>query len=251
MDGNLIGSRIIDGMGRIPFFGDFLRGFARNYPEGSVVKIRSGLAAGMKWKRHHRFLNSFWIGQFETGVQNAFGEFIPPGAVVYDIGAHAGFFTLIASRLTGPSGRVFAFDPNPECAASIREQIELNGLANCEVEEKAVGDEDGQVGFRHDGALSRIDVEGTCVVPIVTLDAFARSHPRPDFVKIDVEGAEVAVLRGARTIMGVTFLIEIHGENTRTEVVSLLKEFGYKLIDLSPSKLSSFGKESHIVGLPP
>jgi FkbM family methyltransferase len=250
MDHNLVKGRIISGLGRIPVLGDALRRLGHVYAEGSVVTIRSGLAAGMRWKRHHRFLNGFWIGQYELEVQRAFRELISPGDIVYDIGAHAGFFSLIASRLTGPSGRVFAFDPNPECATSVREQIELNGLSQCEVVEAAIGHKNGIMGFRLEGPYSRLDDEEHFRVPIVTLDTFVQGHPRPDLVKMDVEGAEAAVLRGARDITSAKYLIEIHGERSGIEVVAILKDRNYRLLGLDLKETASPEKEHYIIAVP-
>src|SRR5678809_656380 len=85
-------AKVVDFIGRVPVVGETLRKFARRYPEGSVVEIRTGVAAGLRWKRHHRYLNGYWVGHFELEIQNALQREIKAGDAVYDVGANAGFF---------------------------------------------------------------------------------------------------------------------------------------------------------------
>ena len=150
----------------------------------------------------------FAAGTYEPPVQQALVECLKPGDVVLDVGANVGFIAVIAAKLVGPAGRVVAFEPVPANARLVRRNARLNGLSRLEVVETAVGDRCGTARLvlaRLSGgsALAGTDLPpdacGEIEVPLTTLDAWHAREPatRPALVKIDVEGAELAVLRGA------------------------------------------------------
>ncbi|MBK7046155.1 MAG: FkbM family methyltransferase [bacterium] len=150
----------------------------------------------------------FAAGTYEPPVQQALADCLKPGDVVLDVGANVGFIAVIAAKLVGPAGRVVAFEPVPENARLVRRNARLNGLSRLEVVETAVGDRCGSAQLvlaRLSGgsALAGTDLPpdacGEIEVPLTTLDAWHAREPatRPALVKIDVEGAELAVLRGA------------------------------------------------------
>jgi FkbM family methyltransferase len=121
---------------------------------------------------------------------------VKPGMVCYDVGAHRGHYTLLLSKLVEPTGRVFAFEPDPENRSKLNERI--LGRSNVTVLGMAVGDKVGEIGLLHDsvndaGSKTRVGTEGL-PVPLVTLDSL--KLPRPDFVKADIEGYELHMLRG-------------------------------------------------------
>ncbi|UTD26532.1 FkbM family methyltransferase [Bradyrhizobium sp. WD16] len=126
-------------------------------------------------------------------------ENLAPDALIADIGANIGLTAIIFARLV-PRGRVFAFEPSPETAAFLRQNIELNGLRNVTVVEAALGDAKGTVRFNHAevfSAGSRVVSEGGIEVPALSLDDFCvQNGVRFDFLKIDTEGYEPWVLTG-------------------------------------------------------
>lgn len=134
---------------------------------------------------------------------------VTPGTVCVDCGANAGKHTLTMAKRVAESGRVFAFEPNPAMCQRIRDRLQNAGYeGRVSVMEMAVGDREGEVDFNivvDRPALSRIDTSSladewetrTVVVPIKPLDAALPTDVRPSFIKIDVEGHEWAVLRGA------------------------------------------------------
>src|SRR3954471_7327801 len=140
-------AKLIELVGKMPLLGPALRRMAHNFPEVSVVEIRSGEAAGFRWKRHHRYVNGYWIGQYELPIQQALKRELRAGQTFLDIGANAGFFTLVAAKLVGPTGKCVAFDPLPANIESIREQIELNSLSYVTPIQQAVGDQVGESTF--------------------------------------------------------------------------------------------------------
>jgi FkbM family methyltransferase len=169
-------------------------------------RVRAGIAKGLLMDLRRA---SGWYakGTNEMPIQNALAEYLKPGDTFFDIGANVGFFSLIAARLVAPSGRVFSFEPVPANAAAIRRNAALNHFSHIKVTEAAVGDSAGEIELiltRHPGGASIMpdtpspDVTGRIRVPMVQIDALvhAGTVSVPSFVKIDVEGAEHAVLRG-------------------------------------------------------
>ena len=133
------------------------------------------------------------------------------GDVVLECGAHHGCTTAVLSHWVGDKGKVVAFEPVPKNCDIIRRQIELNNLTNIVLESKAVGAAIGKTtitGSSNSSIVSSskpgIQVELTC------LDQYA--HLNPSLLKIDVEGFEVEVLRGASKVLSKRpkLAIEIH-----------------------------------------
>jgi FkbM family methyltransferase len=170
------------------------------------------------------------------------------GRTVYDVGAWEGTTALALARRVGPSGSVLAFEPNPAAAAKLRTNLALNGVTNVSLLDVAVGDSTREVdlSFQRNATgrahilseprpKSRVHVR----VPMATLDELReqRGLPPPDLIKIDVEGAETEVLRGARrTIVAhrPDLLLELHGRTTaekrkkRETVLEELRALGYQ-----------------------
>lgn len=131
-------------------------------------------------------------------------------AVCIDAGANIGLTALLLS-LTCPDGHVFAFEAMPRTAQYLRRNIERNGIGNCTVIETALGATEGEVAFTDSGAGSHAVTEAhmgaatrsTIRVPLTTLDAFAtqRLAGGVDFIKMDVEGMEPAVIEGAARLL--------------------------------------------------
>ena len=250
-------AKLIEIVGKMPLLGPALRRMAHNFPEGSVVEIRSGAAAGYRWKRHHRYVNGYWLGHYELHIQKTLEVSIKPGQTVFDIGANAGFFTLVAARLVGSAGKVIAFDPLPDNIASIEEQLELNSLTNCTVAPQAVAGEAGRAKFFFSAPGSPMahlnsssPAETFIEVELTTLDEAAARHGDPQFIKMDIEGAEVQALHGATRLLRdvrPTWLIELHTPQCETEARSILRERRYRLEDLEGRPLESGAALPHHV----
>jgi FkbM family methyltransferase len=176
--------------------------------------------------------------------------------VVWDVGANAGFYTLALSRLVGNGGRVYAFEPLAENVDNILKHVELNDLSSVIVVQAALGERDGLVGFETArlNSMGRIsEQEGSYLVPAFTVDAFVAQHPdaRPDLLKIDVEGAESGLLRGATQFLrkaAPDIVLALHGETQSRQCFELLTELGYTLyrLDGSPMPATSPGERDEI-----
>ena len=132
-----------------------------------------------------------------------------PGNVVVDCGAHVGYFTLIFARSVGPTGQVLAFEPEPRSFRLLERNVRRNGYDNVATIQEALSRDRGQAplsvatGNLGDHRLGRrLAGRETITVRTTTLDAhLARSARPPDFLKLDVQGSEAAVLDGAREIL--------------------------------------------------
>lgn len=152
-------------------------------------------------------------GTNELLVQAAVAAHLSDGGVLLDIGANVGFFSVIGARLVGPSGRVVAFEPVPANADLIRRNATANGFSQISVVAKAVTDRAGRgqlvlAEYAGGAALASVapppDACGEIEVDLVTIDGWLAGQPdlSPDLVKIDVEGAEAAVLHGMTATLG-------------------------------------------------
>jgi FkbM family methyltransferase len=128
--------------------------------------------------------------------------------VVLDVGANIGYFTLVLAESAGGSGKVFAFEADVENCRILRKNLAVNGYDRVTVESKAVSDRDGKanlyLSLRSCGhhSLFGADQEGGSVaVETVSLDSYFPAGSRVDFVKMDIEGAEMSALEGMRRVL--------------------------------------------------
>ena len=144
------------------------------------------------------------IGQWEPGLTALFGAHIQPGMTVLDIGAHVGYYACQAGRLVGPTGLVVAFEPSPRNFELLQANVWRNGLTNVVCFPWAVADAPGFAQL-HLSAVNSGDhriyahEEGraSTTVRVAALDSLEVLRPPVDVVKIDVQGSEEAVFRGA------------------------------------------------------
>jgi FkbM family methyltransferase len=130
-----------------------------------------------------------------------------PDSIVYDIGAHAGFWSLTFSRLC-PRGRVFAFEPSPITLPRLRENVAQQ--SNITVIAAAVSDKNVRLPFRLDDSSSALASDGTEMVDCIRLDD--QQLPAPDLIKIDIEG------HAAKALQGAEHLIECHRSVVYAEI---------------------------------
>jgi FkbM family methyltransferase len=130
-------------------------------------------------------------GEWEAGETAEFRRLIRPGDTVVDVGAHIGWYTLLAASRVGPSGRVIAFEPGPSALAYLRKNVATNHLANVTIEPMAISD--------HAGTIALPDGPRTFEVHATPLDDYLRDKPGEiGLVKIDIEGMEGLALAGMR-----------------------------------------------------
>ena len=150
---------------------------------GRLLTVRAGEAAGARLRLSSS--SSVWAtGTVEGPVQAALAQALRPGAVLHDVGASIGFYTVLGARLVGPGGRVVAFEPHPLTAAEARANVAANALANVVVVPAAVSDVVGRATLtpgpsRPTASLDAAPGRGAVTVATTTLDAFVAARPGP------------------------------------------------------------------------
>ena len=187
-------------------------------------------------------------GQYEPHKTRAIQSMLGPGMTFADVGANKGYFALIAARIVGEAGSVLAFEPAPENCHWIRQSVALNHYENTRLFELALSDANGPAELRlgeKSGWHSLLPQQtGRCVgtVPVQrrTLDSVLQEMccQRLDMLKIDVEGAELQVLRGAWQTLSANpqliLVMDLHpylGVNP-IEVCSYLRGLGFGIYDV-------------------
>ncbi|MGH9419338.1 MAG: FkbM family methyltransferase, partial [Thermoanaerobaculia bacterium] len=122
--------------------GKMIRLPLRLVPRNAVVRIRSGELRGWRWIAGSS-THGCWLGTYEQHVQALFRKALRSGSVVLDVGANVGFFTLLASKLVGSSGHVYAFEPFPRNLYFLERHIHMNGLSNVTVQSIAITSQSG------------------------------------------------------------------------------------------------------------
>lgn len=244
---------------RVPGLGGLLHSLShRVLPPDHLAwfQVRTGLGQGLCLKLRPRTGRDHYEGMVEPALQEVLREYVRPGMVFYDLGANVGFCTLLAARMVEPAGKVFAFEADPEVALRVEENARRNGFSEVHVIPAAVWSSTASVNFSRanvmqspERGLGRVvsssdTGERTITVPSVALDDFTRTHPVPDFIKCDVEGAEYEVFLGARKLIlehSPLVACEVHSHQEAELVTRLFQELGYSL---------SWFTQSHFLGKP-
>lgn len=203
-------------------------------PDRARMPILQGRLRGKRWIAGSSTNHGFWLGTREHKQRQIFENTVTEASVVLDVGAHVGFYSMLAAVIVGPQGRVIAFEPLPDNLRFLHEHLRINNLETVEVIEAAVSDATGEATFAKgigsfDGRLAD---NGKLKVQTVTLDDLLESGriPRPDFIKMDVEGGELAALRGARSLLRAcqpTIFLATHGRDVHARCLDLLDDLGY------------------------
>jgi FkbM family methyltransferase len=213
------------------------------------------LPSGMWWLARNDFLGaSFFYEGFENPERSFVARFLRSGMVVLDVGAHQGLYTLIASKTVGPAGRVFSFEPSPREQEALHWNLIVNRCKNVSIQALALGDEEEQVDLyvasdKHSGlnTLRPSDTSSPTTqvkVRVRRLDDWLRDAGVDvvDFIKLDVEGGELAVLQGGAKLLErrprPVILAEL--EDARSEswghrakdTADLLQRFGFQWFKL-------------------
>jgi len=216
------------GEGRMELYGGSYLGRVLRMPLAAVpkslrIRVLSGANRGLRWivgAGNH----NCWLGTYERDSQILICQYVRPGMIVFDVGAHTGYFTLLLSRLVGETGRVVAFEPDIHNLQFLRRHLALNDIHNVEVIPAAVALSSGQARFMANGYYGRLSNVGSLVTS-VRLDEFEA----PDFIKMDVEGDETTIISSCQSFVDrkrTTWLVELHGETIQSCPV-LFERAGY------------------------
>jgi FkbM family methyltransferase len=193
----------------------------------------------MLYNRHDRYIGRSIerYGEFSLGEIELFRQAVQPGWHVVEAGANIGAHTLILAQQVGPRGRVYAFEPQRVLFQTLCANMALNSLTHVYCRQEALGAAAGTTyvpwldynAENNFGGLSLTHRQGE-PVPVVPLDSL--DLPRCDFLKIDVEGMELEVLRGAsQTIQRFRPLLYVENDRPEqsAELIRYLQELGYEL----------------------
>lgn len=219
------------------FTGKLLRFPLALIPRGLVVPIVSGTLRGSRWIVGAH-THGCWLGTYEPSTQAAVRRFTRRGDVFYDLGANAGFYTLLAAKL---GARVVAVEPLPRNVDYLRRHLRLNHCRNVEIVETVVLDRPGSARLMEASSATAHVAEEGVPVKATTLDemVYLDGYPIPSVIKCDVEGAEARVLAGGRRVLMTyrpVLLLSVHSEPLRVRCVEQLTEWGYR-VETDPSNV--------------
>lgn len=222
------------------------------------IPVRVRLPFGSWWIAHNDATGRAILrNRFESVERHFVERFLKPGMTVLDIGAHHGYYTLLASQKVGKNGSVIAFEPSPRERARLEKHLRLNNCANVTVEGFALGQTEGfaellivqgkETGCNslrppHSNYRGTLRQEQTRAVrvPLTSLNSYlhGRNLPSVDFIKMDLEGGELDVLKGASELLArpsrPTILCEVQDFRTSPwrysakEIILFLQERGYR-----------------------
>jgi FkbM family methyltransferase len=247
-------------------------GLNRAAPTGLVeVKIAAGDLAGYTILLDMQMDKDYWLGTYEPELQSAIRQLIPPGAVIFDVGANIGYVSLLLAKAAGEAGRVFAFEALPSNVDQLHCNIALNSMEKLvTVIDRAVTQAPGPVRFliHASGGMGKVagsagrqdNYESEITVPGISLDEFVygQGNPPPKVVKMDIEGGEVLALPGMRRVLTEArplMLMELHGPESCRAAWETLTESGYEICwmrsghPVIPS-LEALGWKAYIVARP-
>jgi FkbM family methyltransferase len=188
------------------------------------------------------------LGTYEPGTISVLRQVLKPGGTFADVGANEGFFSLLASRIVGPAGRVLAVEPQQRLQEVLRRNFALNGAGNVTVTASAVSDAEGvaelnlapsmNTGASSFTARTRYRLKRQSV-PTETLAEIVRKWgvERVDLVKMDIEGWEYEAILGSRALFSErrvgAIVLELHDDHLRRRgleagrITGFLTECGY------------------------
>jgi FkbM family methyltransferase len=224
----------------------------RHVPE---IPLPLRLPFGAWWLVENDFLGASLLeGQFEERERAFISGFLKPGMTALDIGAHKGLYSLISAFKIRPSGRVLAFEPSPRELKRLKQHIRLNRCANVNVFDCALGKSEATADLHvvqgtdtGCNSLRRPDITEpirVIRVPVRTLDQVLSEQriSSVDFMKLDVEGGELDVLKGAARLLEGTsrpvILCEVQDQRTApwgytaSDIIEYLSSRGYVWFEL-------------------
>lgn len=211
-----------------------LRPLAHLLPTGMTVPVLKGPLKGKKWivgaaagggKGLSIIINSTEPEQLQHAVRTIHKE-----CICFDIGANVGLYTLLFSQY---AKAVYSFEPLPRNLMYLTRLVALNSMSNAHIIPCALSDFSGVARFEEDTpATGKLGLQGKVPVLVTTCDQFiADADVVPQVLKIDVEGAELSVLKGARNLLQTShpsLLLSVHSDALREDCIAYLQALGYE-----------------------
>jgi FkbM family methyltransferase len=236
--------------------GYLLRFFGNRINRDFFMEVEPGLLIPAELNDYMQFWCFVGDHEKDSGFQFSL-SMIKEGATVIDIGANIGLWALGAARRTGPKGVVHAFEPVPRNYEKLVRNLNLNQISCVKAHKTGLSDVAGEAliydtsnGNSGGASLAqRTGVDKPITINLMTLDRFCEEQniQKVDLIKIDVEGAEILVLRGARNLLmredapaiffEVSETLSAHFNSSSRTIKTLLKECGYEIFRLTDKRL--------------
>jgi FkbM family methyltransferase len=227
------------------------RALNQSVPAGlAEVTVAAGGLAGARLLLDLHSEKDYWLGTYEMELQQAIHDWVQPGMVAYDLGANAGYVSLLLARQVSATGWVFAFEPLPANQERLRANMALNPELRINLIAKAVAERSGKRTFQVHVSDDMGKLQGSSgrateyakkiEVDVIALDDFVYKEKQiaPDLVKMDIEGGEALALQGMQRVLAEKrplLFIELHGPDAARSVVEILKANNYTLHRLEKS----------------
>lgn len=183
------------------FFSKVIRLPLKLIPKNKILSIKSGHNKGFKWIVGSG-VHGYWLGMYEKEKLDIVLSCIKKDMVVYDIGAHAGYYSLAFSRAV-KGGMVYSFEPNPKNISFLKTHFEINGVQSACIFPIGIGPKQSFEFFSDSngsfaGAVSK--AFSSYKISVFSIDYLVENNfiQPPDFIKIDIEGFERECLEGAK-----------------------------------------------------
>ena len=233
------------------------------------VTVGHGVASGLKFNAGAYNLDTV-LGTYEMPVQEILAKYLQPEDIFYDIGANVGFFTIVAAKLVGSSGKVYAFEPEPENVSTLQHNIQINKFLHVTTIEKAVSCTTGQEklllsdycgGHTLATISSQANSRQAINIDVISIDDLVKLKEiePPTLVKIDVEGAEIDVLYGmSQTIKECKPIIIYEVDDKKPEnlhskqkeIDTFLQKNDYEIKNLAESYPTISWNVGHAIAIP-
>jgi FkbM family methyltransferase len=229
-------------------------GLVRGDTEGFVtLRTLRGPARGMRLRLDlkRRLEYAYWLGRYDEGILSVLQHLVKPGQTVWDCGTYLGYYTCFFARAVGHGGRVVSLEPDAANLARTRWNAALNGFSHVTFVHKAVAGSSGTVEllvsestnshlsgvyiggsreeYRH---VERVDRRVTVASTSLDDAYFVDGLPRPDLIKIDIEGAEAFALAGSVRLcheVGPTIILELHNPDCDRAAWEWARDTNYEM----------------------
>ncbi len=216
-----------------------------SFPKTDVGDISHDISLFNRWGEKNE------VETFKTEIKN--------GNTVIDLGAHIGYYTLLAAKLVGPSGKVYAFEPDPSNFEILKKNVDQNGYKNIICVNKAVSNKTGKTNLFLAGDTDNSQIVDSSLsdksieVDVITLDDFFKNEDNHiDFIKMDIEGSEGKALEGMKNLVtknkNVKILTEFFPERLQYAIdaekyLEMLSKYNFTFYDVNGEKKQPVTKE--------
>lgn len=231
------------------------------FPKNKVIELpRYGINFYVADTRDSVQARIYYFKSYEPNIEKLIVDSLSEGSCFFDVGSNVGYFSIIAAKRVGETGRVHAFEPLPKNYRVLEVNSQINGLDNVVINKAVVSDKEGEVIFYPPndpdewgtGSVIGGNKAEAFKIPSITLENYVRSKniKRVDLVKIDTEGSEFHVIAGFKCVLEETGFPKIICEvnenwlklaNTQPQdLIASLRHFGYRIYKITAKGLKPF-----------